>query len=108
MPYNTLSGAPLNKSLLYKHKEMPFLGFPGGLDGKESACNTGDRVQYLGWEDTPGEGNGDPLQYSCLENPMDGRAWWATDHRITTSRTRLSDFTFTFITISDKRRQNCY
>ena len=43
-----------------------------------------------------GEGNGTPLQYSCLENPMDGGAWWATVHGVTTSRTRLSDFTFTF------------
>ena len=42
------------------------------------------------------EGNGTPLQYSCLENPMDGGAWWAAVHRITKSRTRLSDFTFTF------------
>ena len=43
-----------------------------------------------------GEGNGTPLQYSCLENPMDGGAWWATVHGVTKSRTRLSDFTFTF------------
>ena len=43
-----------------------------------------------------GEGNGTPLQYSCLENPMDGGAWWADVHRVTKSRTRLSDFTFTF------------
>ena len=43
-----------------------------------------------------GEGNGTPLQYSCLENPMDGRAWWAADHGVSKSRTRLSDFTFTF------------
>ena len=43
-----------------------------------------------------GEGNGTPLQYSCLENPMDGGAWWAAVHGVTTSRTRLSDFTFTF------------
>ena len=42
------------------------------------------------------EGNGIPLQYSCLENPMDGGAWWATVHRVTKSQTRLSDFTFTF------------
>ena len=53
-------------------------------------------VRSLGWEDSPGEGNGNPLQYSCLENPMDGEAWWATVHRVTKSRTRLSDFTFTF------------
>ena len=42
------------------------------------------------------EGNGNPLQYSCLENPMDGGAWWAAVHRVTGSRTRLSNFTFTF------------
>ena len=43
-----------------------------------------------------GEGNGTPLQYSCLENPMDGGAWWAAVHRVAKSPTRLSDFTFTF------------
>ena len=43
-----------------------------------------------------GEGNGTPLQYSCLENPVDGGAWWATVHGVTESQTRLSDFTFTF------------
>ena len=45
---------------------------------------------------TKGEGNGTPLQYSCLENPTDGGAWWAAVHGVTTRRTRLSDFTFTF------------
>ena len=43
-----------------------------------------------------GEGNGTPLQYSCLENPMDGGAWWAAVHGVAKSRTKLSDFTFTF------------
>ena len=43
-----------------------------------------------------GEGNGHPLQYSCLENPMDRGAWWAAAHGVAKSRTRLSDFTFTF------------
>ena len=43
-----------------------------------------------------GEGNGNPLQYSCLETPMDGGAWWAPVHRVVHSQTRLSDFTFTF------------
>ena len=42
-----------------------------------------------------GEGNGNPLQYSCLENPMDGEAWWAAVHGVTKSRTQLNDFTFT-------------
>ena len=45
---------------------------------------------------TAGEGNGTPLQYSCLENPMDGGAWWASVHGVARSQTRLSDFTFTF------------
>ena len=44
-----------------------------------------------------GEGNGSPLQYSCLENPMDGGAWWAAVHGVANSRARLSDFTFTFM-----------
>ena len=51
------------------------------------------RVQSLGREDSSGEGNGNPPQYSCLENPMDGGAWWATVHGVATSQTRLSDFT---------------
>ena len=46
--------------------------------------------------DTCGEGDGTPLQYSCLENPMDGGAWWTAVHGVAKSRTRLSDFTFTF------------
>ena len=45
---------------------------------------------------TAGEGNGTPLQYSCLENPMDGGAWWAAVHGVAKSRTRMSEFTFTF------------
>ena len=53
------------------------------------------RVQSLGWEDSPGEGNGNPLQYSCRENPMDGEAWWAAVHGVTKSRKPLSDLTFT-------------
>ena len=53
------------------------------------------QVQSLGWEHPPGEGNGNPLQYSCLENLMDGGAWWATVHGVAKSRTRLSDFPLT-------------
>ena len=49
------------------------------------------QVQYLGQEDPPGEGNGCPLHYSCLENSMDHGAWLATVHRIAESQTRLSD-----------------
>ena len=51
------------------------LDFPGGLDGKASAYNAGDPGSIPGLGRSPGEGNGNPFQYSCLENPMDGRAW---------------------------------
>ena len=51
----------------------------------------------IGFSPTLGDGNGTPLQYFCLENPMEGGAWWAAVHRVTKSRTRLSDFTFTFL-----------
>ena len=56
----------------------PVLGFPSGSDGKESACSAGDLGSVLGLEISPGEGKGNPLQYSCLENSMDRGAWWAT------------------------------
>ena len=59
---------------------------------KDSACNTGDLGSIPGSGRSPGEGNGNQLQFSCLENPMDGGAWWATVHG-SQSRTRLSDFT---------------
>ena len=52
-------------------------GFPGGSDSKESACNAGDPGLIPGSGRSPGGGNGNPLQYSCLGNPMDRRAWWA-------------------------------
>ena len=71
------------------------LGFPGSSAVKVSACNAGDLGLIPGLGRSPGEGNGNPLQYSCLENPMDGGAWWATVHRVAKSWTRLSDFTFT-------------
>ena len=67
--------------------------FPGGSEGTESACNVGDLGSIPGLGRSPGEGNGNPLQYSCLEKPMDGGAWWATVNGVAKSRTRLSDFT---------------
>ena len=70
--------------------------YSGGSEVKESSCNVGDLGSIPGSGRSPGEGNGHPLQYSCLENPMDGGAWWATVHGVAKSRTRLSDFTFTF------------
>ena len=60
-----------------------------------SACIAGDLGSIPGLGRSPGEENGNPLQYSCLENPMDGGAWWATVHGVAKSRTQLSDFTLT-------------
>ena len=71
-----------------------YVGFPGGSDGKASACNAEDPGSIPGSGRSPGEGNGNRLQYSCLENSMDGGAWWATVHGITKSQTRLSNFTY--------------
>ena len=59
----------------------------GGSDGKESACNAGDLGLISGSGRSPGEGNGSPLQYSCLENSMDRGAWWATVHEVAESDT---------------------
>ena len=70
-----------------------FWGFLGSSEVKASACNAGDLGLIPGSGRSPGEGNGNPLQYSCLENPMDRGAWWAAVHRVTKSWTRLSDFT---------------
>ena len=68
-------------------EEILRLGFPGDSDGKESACNAGDLGSIPGSGRSPGEGNGYPLQYSCLENPMDRVAWQATVHGVTKSQT---------------------
>ena len=57
----------------------------GGSDGKESACSTGDPDSIPESGRSPGEGNGKPLKYSCLENPMDRTVWWATVHGVTKS-----------------------
>ena len=69
------------------------MGFPGGSEVKASACNAGDLGSIPGLGRSPGEGNGNPLQYSCLENCMDRGAWWATVQGVAKSRTRLSNFT---------------
>ena len=63
------------------------MGFPGGLDGKASAPSAGDPGSIPGLVRSPGGGNGHPLQYACLENPMDSGAWQATAHRVTKNRT---------------------
>ena len=72
-------------------------GFPGGSKVKASAWNVGDPGSIPGSGRSPGEGNGNPLQYSCLKNLMEGGAWKATVHGVAKSWTRLSDFTFTFM-----------
>ena len=72
------------------------LDLPGGSDGKASVYNAGDPVSSPGMGRSPGEGNGNPLQYYCLENPMDRGAWYTTVYGVTKSQTRLNNFTSTF------------
>ena len=67
------------------------LGFPGGSLSKESACNAGDLSPIPGLGRSPGEGHGNPLQYSCLENPMNRGAWQAAVHVVAKSWTQLSE-----------------
>ena len=83
-------------SMSFKWKVLSGMGFPGGSEGKASACNAGDLGLIPGWRRSPGEGNGNLLQYPCLKNPMDGEAWWATVHAITKSWIQLSNLSFTF------------
>ena len=71
------------------------MGFPGGSDSKESACNIGDPGLIPGLGISSGIGNGNPPQYSCLENSMDRGAWQATVHGVAKSWTQLNDFHFT-------------
>ena len=63
------------------------MGFPGASDSKESTCNVGDLDSIPGLGRCPGGGYGNPLQYSCLENLMDRRAWWATVRGVAKSQT---------------------
>ena len=83
----------LTYSQLFTYSVSPYTwflhipGFPGGLDGKDSACNAGYLGLIPGSGRSPGEGNGNPLQYSCLENPMDGGACQHTGHGVAKSWT---------------------
>ena len=70
------------KYLLATH----YMGFPGGSDSKESTCNKGDLGSIPGLERSPGGGQGNPLQYSYLVNPIGQRSLWATVHRVAKSR----------------------
>ena len=69
--------------------QSAYWGFSEGSEVKASACNAGDLGSIPGSGRSPGEGNGNPLQYSCLENPMDGGVWWAAVYGVAQSRTRL-------------------
>ena len=80
--------------------------FPGGSEGKASACNAGDLGSIPGLGRSPGEGNSNPLQYSCLENPMDGGSWRATIPEVAKSQTRLSDFTHSQMQVMKRKRVN--
>ena len=82
------TAVPICLNIVHGERSM---GFPGGSDGKESAGNAGDPGSIPGLGRSPGEGNGKPLQYSCLENPKDGGAWQATLHGVAKSWTRMSD-----------------
>ena len=75
----------------HKDKRHILMCFSGGSDGKEYACSAGDPGLIPGSGRSPGEGNGKPLQCSCLENSMDTGAWWATVHGVVRSRTQLND-----------------
>ena len=70
------------------------MGFPGGSNDKESVCNSEDPGSIPGLGRSPGEGNGNPLQYYFLKNPIDGGACQATVYAVAKSQTRLSNFTF--------------
>ena len=116
LPFRAQHPSSSEKLSLATHRHLDsqpgfcfYPGFPGGSDSKESTCNAGDPSlipglgrswvgKILGWEDpglgrSPGERNGNPLQYSCLENPMDRGAGLASFHRVTQSRTWLKGHT---------------
>ena len=83
-----------SKNLLLYFSVVQFTFFFFNIAGaisKESACNAGDQRSIPGLGRSPGEGNGNPAQYSCLENFMDRAAWWATVHGVTKRQAQLSD-----------------
>ena len=73
----------------FDRPHLAIKGFPGGSDSKESVCNAGDSGSIPESGRSPGEGQGNPLQYSCLENPRHGGAWWAAIYGVVQSQTRL-------------------
>ena len=89
----TIMENPIGRMTWYY--KLTHRGFPGNSDGKETACNAGALGLIPGSGRSPGEGNDYPLQCSCLENPMDRGAWWATVHRTAGSWTWLSTHSHT-------------
>ena len=88
---------PKNAQLVITVNLKVVRGFPGGSEVKASACNVGDLGSIPGLGRSPGEGNGNPLQSSCLENPMDGGAWWATVHGVAKESDRTDRLHFHFL-----------
>ena len=86
----TLTGSD-RKALGFYYLQGKKMGFPSGSDDKESVCNARDPGSIPEWGRSPGEGNGNPFQYSCLENSMDRGARQATVYGVTKSRTQMSD-----------------
>ena len=82
----------IDESICWYLNHNSFYWLPTWLSGKEPVCDaedTGDPGSVTGWEKSPGGGHDNPLQYSCLENPMDRGAWWATVHGVTKSWTQM-------------------
>ena len=109
----SLSNWTWSKKHIFREKKIPIIPlfplisqfivyFPGSSDSKESACNAGDPDLIPGSGRSSGDGNGYPLQYSCLENSMDRGAWWAIVHEATKSQTQLSDSHTHIISASQK------
>ena len=92
---------PWVRKISWRKDRLPtpvFLGFSDSSDSKESTCNVGNLGSSPGLGRSPVEEDGNPLQYSCLENSMDRGAWQATEHGVTKSRTQLSNFCLYFFT----------
>ena len=96
---------PIN---LYLPLFCAILGFPGGSVVKNPSTNVGDVDSIPGLGRFPGGGNGNPFQYSCLENPIDRGGWQAMVHRVTKSQTWLNDWIHTYISIYDKTNIYCF
>ena len=94
------------KQFFHRPRGGKGFGMIGGSEGKESVCNVGDLGLIPGSRRFPGERNGNPLQYYCLGNPIDGGAWWATVHGVTKSCTRLRNFTSLLSTYNYFRMSN--